>query len=130
MDPKTLAIEAGIALARFLWHKVHGADTKPDEAAIRAAGIKAAQMTARAAALEIERRAAEVGITAASDTLAHALASLSYELGRVETDPSPDVPRILDGVDIEIVDALPPAPVVETVGPLDSDDIVTKPGTP
>ena len=137
MDPKALLIEAGVLLARYLWHKAHGANTKPDEAAIVEAGRKAAEAAAARAALEIERRAAAAGMQAASVALAKAAGELMYELARVETDPSPDVPHILEGAQIEI---MPPGSKLDAAGNwetpeevplspvLDSDDIPTKPG--
>lgn len=126
MDPKALLVEAGIALARYLWHRAHGDSTAPDEAAIKEAGRKAAEAAASRAALEIERRAAAAGMQLASDLLAKAAAELLYELGRVETDPSPDVPNILEGADVQ---QMPADWHPETDGtPVESDDLETKPG--
>lgn len=101
MNPTTLLIEAGIALARFLWHKAHGEASMPDENAIKAAGLKAAQMAAQAASLELQRRAALLGIREATAELDRAAHALMYEMGRLETDPSPDIPNILEGADVQ-----------------------------
>jgi hypothetical protein len=95
------AVDIGIAIARFLWHKAHGADATPDEDAIKAAGAKALEGAALAAAIELDRRAREAGVTAAANALTKATSELLYELGRVETDPSPDVPNILAGADVQ-----------------------------
>lgn len=137
MDLKIILVEAGIAIARLLWHKAHGDSTKPDEAAIRDVGRKAAEAAAARAALEIERAAAAAGMQTASVLLAKAAAELLYELGRVETDPSPDIPDILQGASIT---EMPAGSTVNAAGDwtvpeevplspvLDSDDLPTKPG--
>ncbi len=118
MDPKLILLEAGIAVARYLWHKAHGDDTKPDEAKLAAAGRKVAEMGVKAAALELERDAAAAGMQLASNLLAKNAAELLYELERLETDPSPkSIPSLLD---MEEVKELSPF--------VDSDDIPTKPG--
>jgi hypothetical protein len=139
MNPQALLLEGALLLARYLWHKAHGADTKPDEEQIKAAARTAAKAAAQAAALEVERLAAVAGMQAATAELDKAAADLLYELGRVETDPSPDVPHILEGTSIE---QMPPGSKLDASGNwetpedvplspvLDADDVPTEPGKP
>jgi hypothetical protein len=104
MNPKELLVEASILLLRFFWHKAHGADTKPDEAALAEAGRKMAETAAKAAAAEIERKAAEEEMVIATDVLYRAQAQLIEAIHAPST-----LPNLLDGADVQLVPAADPS---------------------
>lgn len=94
-------IEPAIAAARWLWHKAHGEDTKPDEAELKRIAIAGLTAQLQRAELELQRLAAVANVAIAADELARALLELREAMR--EAEKGGGLPRILDGAQIEYV---------------------------
>lgn len=85
-DPVSIAalVEVGIDVARWLWHRTHGKDTKPDETALREMAIAAAKAQVARLAAELQRI---TEVQTATEELSLGMSELMEELRTVSAKP-------------------------------------------
>jgi hypothetical protein len=95
-------VEPAIAVIRYLWHRAHGDDTKPDEAALREQAVQAAHALVTRAELDMQRIAAAEGMQVATIDLAAGALTLMTAIKLAASTPSL-TDQLLDGADVQQV---------------------------